>query len=103
MTPSSPSTFAGCNPIDGSSSTYNTPVVRLRTARASCTRWRSPVDSVAPARSKDRYPRPSSNKRRDVLRNDSQMALAMVCICGSSDSGTDPTQETSASRDIAVA
>ena len=37
-----------------SSSTYSTPVVRLRTARASCTRWRSPVDSVEPARSSAR-------------------------------------------------
>ena len=35
-------------------STYSTPVVRLRTERANCTRWRSPVDSVAPARSSDK-------------------------------------------------
>ena len=41
----------GCSPMDGSSSTYSTPVVRLRTARASCIRWRSPVESVADARS----------------------------------------------------
>ena len=54
ITPSSPSTFEGCSPMDGSSSTYSTPVVRLRTARASCTRWRSPVESVAPARSSAR-------------------------------------------------
>ena len=34
--------------MDGSSSPYSPPVVRLRTARASGTRWRSPVDSVEP-------------------------------------------------------
>ena len=44
----------GVQAMDGSSSTYSTPVVRLRTARASCTRWRSPVESVAPARSSAR-------------------------------------------------
>lgn len=40
-----------CKPMEGSSSTYKTPVVRLRTARASCMRWRSPVESVEAARS----------------------------------------------------
>ena len=54
MTSSSPSMLDGCSPMDGSSSTYSTPVVRLRTARASCTRCRSPVDSVALARSSAR-------------------------------------------------
>ena len=54
MTSMSPSMLDGCRPMDGSSSTYSTPVVRLRTARASCTRWRSPVDSVEPARSSAR-------------------------------------------------
>ena len=42
------------NPIDGSSSTYSTPVVRLRTALASCIRCRSPVDSVEEDRSSDK-------------------------------------------------
>ena len=51
ITPSRPSTFAGCRPIDGSSSTYIAPVSSLRTARASWMRCRSPVDSVLPARS----------------------------------------------------
>ena len=54
ITSTSPSMLEGCRPMDGSSSTYSTPVVRLRTARASCTRWRSPVDSVEPARSSAR-------------------------------------------------
>ena len=36
----------GCRPMEGSSSTYSTPVVRLRTARASCIRCRSPVERV---------------------------------------------------------
>ena len=43
--------LAGCRPMDGSSNTYRTPVVRLRTARASCIRWRSPVESVDAERS----------------------------------------------------
>ena len=51
MTPFRPTMLEGCNPMDGSSSTYKTPVVRLRTARASCIRWRSPVESVDDARS----------------------------------------------------
>ena len=46
-----PSMLEGCRPMDGSSSTYSTPVVRLRTARASCIRWRSPVERVDAARS----------------------------------------------------
>ena len=54
MTAVSPTMLAGCRPIEGSSSTYSTPVVRLRTARASCMRWRSPVESVAAARSRER-------------------------------------------------
>jgi len=32
----------------------STPVVRLRTERASCTRWRSPVERVAASRSRER-------------------------------------------------
>ena len=51
MTPVSPTRLEGCRPMDGSSSTYRTPVVRLRTARANCIRWRSPVESVDAARS----------------------------------------------------
>ena len=51
ITPVRPTMFAGCKPMEGSSSTYKTPVVRLRTARASCMRWRSPVESVEAARS----------------------------------------------------
>lgn len=33
-----PLEIMGCKPIDGSSRTYSTPVVRLRTALASCAR-----------------------------------------------------------------
>ena len=54
MTAVSPLRLAGCRPMDGSSNTYSTPVVRLRTARASCMRWRSPVESVDAARSSAR-------------------------------------------------
>ena len=54
ITPVSPTMLAGCRPMDGSSSTYSTPVVRLRTARASCIRCRSPVDRVAAERSRVR-------------------------------------------------
>ena len=51
ITPVSPTMLEGCSPMEGSSSTYKTPVVRLRTARASCMRWRSPVERVLLARS----------------------------------------------------
>ena len=54
ITPVRPTMLAGCRPMDGSSSTYRTPVVRLRTARASCIRGRSPVDRVDAARSSER-------------------------------------------------
>ena len=54
ITPFRPTMLAGCRPMEGSSSTYSTPVVRLRTARASCIRWRSPVESVEAARSRVR-------------------------------------------------
>ena len=46
--------WTGCSPMEGSSSTYSTPVVRLRTERASCIRWRSPVERVEEARSRVR-------------------------------------------------
>ena len=49
-----PAMLAGWRPMEGSSSTYSTPVVRLRTARASCIRCRSPVDRVAAERSRVR-------------------------------------------------
>ena len=49
-----PSRLDGCRPMDGSSRTYITPVVRFLSALASCTLWRSPVDSVDPARSRER-------------------------------------------------
>ena len=49
-----PSRLDGCRPMDGSSRTYITPVVRFLMALASCILWRSPVDSVEPARSRDR-------------------------------------------------
>ena len=54
MTPFRPTMFDGCSPTDGSSRTYSTPVVLFRTARASCILWRSPVESVEAARSRDR-------------------------------------------------
>ena len=56
----SPVIFDGCSPMEGSSSTYKTPVVRFLTERASCILCLSPVDSVEAALSKDKYPRPSS-------------------------------------------
>ena len=77
MTSVSPVIFAGCNPIDGSSSTYSTPVVRLRTARASCMRCLSPVESVEEARSRERYPSPRSFSRFATVPNDSHMLSAM--------------------------
>ena len=51
---SSPATLLGCSPTDGSSSTYSMPVVLARTVEVSSIRCRSPVDSVAPARSRVR-------------------------------------------------
>ena len=49
-----PSRLEGWSPMDGSSRTYMTPVVRFLRALASWTLWRSPVDRVDPARSRDR-------------------------------------------------
>ena len=54
ITPFKPIILEGCRPMDGSSKTYSTPVVRLRTARASCILCRSPVESVDAARSSER-------------------------------------------------
>ena len=51
ITPFNPTMLEGCSPMEGSSSTYSTPVVLLRTARASCIRCRSPVERVDEARS----------------------------------------------------
>ena len=45
-----PSTLAGCNPIEGSSKTYKTPVVSVRKVLASWILCNSPVDKVFPAR-----------------------------------------------------
>jgi hypothetical protein len=44
----------GCKPIDGSSSTYSSPVALLRRVRLSYTRCSSPVDSVREARPSER-------------------------------------------------
>ena len=92
ITPFSPSTFDGCRPMDGSSKTYNTPVVRLRTARARYIRWRSPVESVDEARSRLRYPSPKSSSRPAATLNDPQMLSAMGRISAGSDTGTPSTQ-----------
>ncbi len=54
ITALSPLIFDGCRPIEGSSNTYKTPVVRFRTALASCIRCLSPVDNVEAVRSSDR-------------------------------------------------
>ena len=54
ITPQRPMIFDGCRPIDGSSKTYRTPVVRFRTALASCILCRSPVERVDAERSRDR-------------------------------------------------
>ena len=69
--------------MDGSSSTYSTPVVRLRTARASCIRWRSPVESVDGAAVQREVAQPQIEQptcRCSV--NDSQMLSAMGRISG---------------------
>ena len=66
MTPISPSIFAGWRPMEGSSRTYRTPVVLLRTDLASCARCLSPVDRVEVARSKVKYPSPRPNSRLAV-------------------------------------
>ena len=81
----------GCNPIDGSSSTYKTPVVRLRTARANCIRWRSPVDKVAEARSRVKYPRPKSISRREADKKASAIFCAISRISAGIAAGTAAT------------
>ena len=88
MTPMSPSMFDGCSPIEGSSSTYMTPVVRLRTDLASWTRCLSPVERVDDGRSRARYPSPRSRRRLAVSENDSQMLSAIWAISLGSVSGT---------------
>ena len=95
-----PSTLTGCRPIDGSSKTYITPVVRFLTTLASCIRWRSPVDKVEPALSRLIYPRPSSISLRAVTRNDSQMLSAIGRISGGIIPGTPRTQTASRSKVI---
>lgn len=92
-----------CKPIGGSSITYSTPVVRLRTERASCTRWRSPVESVDPARSSERYPKPRCGRRLAVLWNDSQIDIAMGRISSGRLSGTPATHSTACSSVISAA
>ena len=89
--------------MDGSSSTYKTPVVRLRTARASCIRWRSPVESVDAERSRVRYPSPKSVSRLDVFKNELQMLSAIGRISFGRVSGTPRTQPTSSESVIAQA
>ena len=84
--------------MDGSSSTYSTPVVRFLTARASCIRWRSPVDRVEAALSRVRYPSPRSIRRFAAVSNDSQMLSAIGLISAGSEQGTAATQSTSSSR-----
>ena len=62
-----PLIFAGWSPIDGSSRTYRTPVVRFLTERASCIRCLSPVERVEAERSSDKYPKPKSINRLAVV------------------------------------
>ena len=78
--------------MEGSSSTYSTPVVRLRTARASCIRCRSPVERVEAARSSARYPSPSSISRAAVSVNEAQMLPAIARMGAGRESGTPRTQ-----------
>ena len=89
--------------MDGSSSTYSTPVVLFRTARASCMRWRSPVESVEAARSSERYERPSSISRRDVSWNDSHIRSAIGRIGLGKDAGTPRTQSSASANVISHA
>ena len=95
-----PSILEGCRPMEGSSSTYSTPVVRLRTDRASCIRWRSPVERVEAARSRVRYPSPSSISRRAAVRKESQMLSAMGRISSGREPGTPSTQSARSDRVI---
>ena len=97
ITPISPSIFAGCRPVLGSSSTYSTPVVSLRTARDSCARWRSPVDSDADERSSVRYPKPSCIRRPPISCSVATSVAAMSRISAGSASGT-PFAHASTSR-----
>ena len=97
MTPIRPSIFAGCRPVLGSSSTYSTPVVSLRTARASCARWRSPVDSDADERSNVRYPNPSCIRRPPISSSVAVNVSAISRISAGSMAGT-PLPQSNMSR-----
>ena len=97
MTPIRPSIFAGCRPVLGSSSTYSTPVVSLRTARASCARWRSPVDNDADERSNVRYPNPSCIRRPPISSSVAVNVSAISRISAVSMAGT-PLPQSNMSR-----
>ena len=86
--------------MEGSSSTYRTPVVRLRTARASCIRWRSPVDRVEEARSSARYPSPRSRRRFATVWKEAQMLCAMGRISSGREEGTSSTHLVRSERGI---
>ena len=75
----------------------------MRTARASCIRWRSPVDRVEDALSRLRYPSPSSSSRRATVWKDWQMLSAMGRISSGREPGTAFTHCTSWERDMAQA
>ena len=97
ITPIRPSIFAGCRPVLGSSSTYSTPVVSLRTARASCARWRSPVDNDADERSNVRYPNPSCIRRPPISSSVAVSVSAISRISAGSMAGT-PLPQSNMSR-----
>ena len=86
--------------MDGSSSTYKTPVVRFRTALASCIRCRSPVESVEAARSRERYESPKSISLFADDKKDSQMLSAMGRIFSGKDSGTPAVHKTNSPNGI---
>ena len=72
----------------------------MRTARASCILWRSPVESVTAERSSERYPSPRSIRRLAVSSKESHMLTAIGRISSGRLSGTPRTQSTSSERDI---
>ena len=88
ITAFNPLIFAGCNPIEGSSRTYNTPVVLFLTERASCILCLSPVERVHAALSRVKYPNPKSINLFAVTKNDSQIDSAIGRISCGKDSGT---------------
>ena len=77
--------------MEGSSNTYSTPVVLLRTALANCIRCRSPVERLEAALSRVRYPSPRSSSRLAVSWKDSHMLPAMDLISSGRESGTPST------------